>query len=78
VTVRLHAGDWTALVQRTRRAARRPAICAPPLDVRDTRIRIGSMAARTLTSASLLLILTVSYVAAQAPAPVQARPPQTL
>ena len=35
------------------------------------------MAARTLTSASLLLILTASYLAAQSPAPAQPRPPQT-
>src|SRR5688572_8998158 len=35
------------------------------------------MAARTLTSASLMLILTASYLAAQSPAPAQPRPPQT-
>ena len=35
------------------------------------------MATRTLTSASLMLMLTASFVTAQSPAPAQARPPQT-
>ncbi len=35
------------------------------------------MAARTLASASLMLILTASSLAAQSPAPAQPRPPQT-
>src|SRR5688500_14995124 len=35
------------------------------------------MTARTLTSASLMPILTASYLAAQSPAPAQPRPPQT-
>ena len=35
------------------------------------------MAIRTFVSASLMLILTASYVAAQSPAPAKPRPPQT-